>query len=381
MNQQDKVKNNIFGAVLTDVAPSSNYRGETEASRSVLQKLRFPDGEHTVISAEAIRNRLREMLREDGLGCNRSRLKNERELTVKYEEYPNPTKWADDKLFGFLAVNKRKEIEDTETGLKKAKEEFKKAKDDDEKARLLQVKIGELETKLAKLREYPAFQGDSILRVNYAVSLDPFNHNSTMHQSPMITGAFSNADNSAIIQREVHVTAYQYPFGLNLNDLSLGTADGDNPERAKLYRKWTAILLRAIGELNGVAGNHARTMYSFAPVSIVLRLTARRTPDFDLYGYRDRPQESQRELLEGLKSGRLPSDEFYLGGRIVRENPELNNLLNSNAGNQGKQAVLDTQTRSEEKNRIVKVKVFDSPVEAIEALITNAGLKEQEEKR
>ena len=114
MGQQDKGRNNIFGAVLTDVAPSSNYRGETEANRSVLQKLRFHDGEHTVISAEAIRNRLREMLREDGLKCNRSRLKNERELMVKYVEYPNPTKWADDKLFGFLAVNKRKEIEDTD---------------------------------------------------------------------------------------------------------------------------------------------------------------------------------------------------------------------------------------------------------------------------
>jgi CRISPR-associated protein Cst2 len=299
-------------------------------------------------------------------------LKNERELMVKYEEYPNPTKWADDKLFGFLAVNKRKEIEDAEAALKKAGEDLKKTKDDAERAKL-QGKLGELESKLAKLREYPAFQGDSILRVNYAVSLDPFKHNSTMHQSPMITGAFSNADSSAIIQREVHVTAYQYPFGLNLNDLSLGAVEGDNGEQTKLWRKWTAVLLRAIGELNGVAGNHARTMYPFAPVSIILRLTARRTPDFDLYGYGSNPQESQRELLEGLKSGRLPGDEFYLGGRIVRENQELNQLLNSN---QGEQAAPDAQAGSEEKGGIKAIKIFASPVEAIEALIKDAGLNE-----
>src|SRR5438128_7115164 len=66
-------------------------------------------------------------------------------------------------------------------------------------------------------------QGDSILRVNYAMSVDPFpSYNTyTMHQSPLASSdsAYKNAGRSALIEREVHVTAFQYPFGLNLNDL------------------------------------------------------------------------------------------------------------------------------------------------------------------
>src|SRR5205085_2058442 len=82
-----------------------------------------------------------------------------------------------------------------------------------------------------------------------------------------------------------------------------------------------------IGELNGVGGNHARTMYPFAPVSIVLRLTTRRAPEFDIYGFRpkqdNKPDESQQELIQMLKEGLLPPTDFYLGGRIVREHPAL----------------------------------------------------------
>ncbi len=95
MGKQEKARKNVFGTVLTDVMPSSNYRGDTEDNRSVLQKLRYADGDHTVFSAEAIRNRLREMLREDGLPSNRSRLKSQKELTVHYDKFPNANNFAD----------------------------------------------------------------------------------------------------------------------------------------------------------------------------------------------------------------------------------------------------------------------------------------------
>lgn len=316
MTNQTRQKNNIFGTVLTDVAPASNYRGDSEDNRSILQKLPYPDGDHTVFSAEAIRSRLREMLREDGLKSNRSRLKSQKEPTVKYDEFPNAREYADDKCFGFLALSN-----------KDGKE----------------------------------FQGDSFLRVNYAVSLDPFPHRlrSTMHQSPNIEGgAFKNAKGAALIYREVHVSAYQYPFGLNLNELR---AEND-PALEKKWKEWTARLLRAISELNGVAGNHARTMFPFGPVSIVMRFTERRTPDFDLYGFKTNQEESQQELLDGLADGRLPKDQFYIGGRIAREHPELKLLLEKNDG------VI-------EQSKLKGVNAFKTAQEAIEAVINAASLE------
>ena len=155
MTSKSKPQSNIFGSVLTAVAPASNYRGESSGtSKNVLQKLEYPDGSlYTVTSAEAIRNRLREMLRDDLPGkINRSRVKDKEQLTVKYEKLPNRAEFADDLIFGFLMIDK--------------------------------TKGGNSEK-----------QGDSLLRVNYAVSIDPFPHrnNKTMHQSPNIIGEFSNA--------------------------------------------------------------------------------------------------------------------------------------------------------------------------------------------
>lgn len=77
MTTERKLKN-IFGTVLTNVAPASNYRGETQNNRAILQKLTCRDGEqYTLVSAEAIRSRLREMLRDDSkVELNRSRVIN-----------------------------------------------------------------------------------------------------------------------------------------------------------------------------------------------------------------------------------------------------------------------------------------------------------------
>ncbi|MFN2393796.1 MAG: hypothetical protein ABR566_17770, partial [Pyrinomonadaceae bacterium] len=92
------------------------------------------------------------MLRDDIPDkINRSRVINSEsdQLTVKFEQLPDRNEFADDMLFGFLMIDKGK------------KEHAKK---------------GETEK-----------QGDSMFRVNYAVSLDSFPHrfNKTMHQSPV----------------------------------------------------------------------------------------------------------------------------------------------------------------------------------------------------
>lgn len=364
----------IFGTVLTNAAPASNYRGETQNTRTILQKLNCPDGEqYTVVSAEAIRSRLREMLRDDPkVELNRSRVINpqatvtkpkkkkdgeesedeqkekKEQITVKFESLPNRNRFADDLLFGFLMIDKDKRAELKERGGEK--------------------------------------QGDSILRVNYAVSVDPFPRYNThsMHQSPKASedSAYRNAEDSALIEREVHVTAFQYPFGLNLNDLRHIRGWEENKKDGKGYitrrweelaaeekaerKRWVALLLRAIGELNGVAGNHARTMYPFAPVSIVMRLTHRRAPEFDIYGFKRRrngdPDESHNELVEALKNGEFPDPgEFYIGGRIVKDNDWLREEF---------EKVKNGSSQAVDKS----VHVYATAREAIEAVIAAAGL-------
>jgi CRISPR-associated protein Cst2 len=376
MTQEQPARNNIFGTVLTMIAPSSNYRGDSEGGNiTPLQTLRLPDGIHTIFSAEAIRSKLREVHRNEDFPCNRSRLKDQKQPSVEYKKYPNPWEFADDKLFGFLALNKNNERKKVNADLEKAQ----KGKD----GKVDQSKVKELQRRLALLEEYPGFQGDSVIRINYAVSLTTFeDYNLTMHQSPMIEGgAFKNAEGSALIHREVHVTAYQYPFGLNLNDLQVPYVSKlpSDKKRADLeasYKKWTATLLRGISELNGVGGNHARTMFSHAPDSVVIRLTTRRTPDFDLYGFKSEPEKSQRELMEALEDElttssekkrkyRMPGEEIYIGGRFAREHPKLRRRLYES---EEEQSVLNENLRN--------VNVFKTPLEAINAVVRDAGLEE-----
>jgi hypothetical protein len=65
-------------------------------------------------------------------------------------------------------------------------------------------------------------------------------------QSPLAAegSAYKNATTSALLHRETVVSAFQYPFALNLED-------------CRPQPDWTRKLLQAIGELNGVAGTFA----------------------------------------------------------------------------------------------------------------------------
>jgi CRISPR-associated protein Cst2 len=106
---------NLFATVLTYSAPSANYRGESEQNRAVIQRITDGRFEYPVISPEAIRNALRDMLAGYGLPCNRSRLHDEEQLAVKFEKYPNPASYIDDFFLGYLvaaAPTDRKKILD-----------------------------------------------------------------------------------------------------------------------------------------------------------------------------------------------------------------------------------------------------------------------------
>ncbi len=257
---------NLFCSVLTYAAPSSNYRGESEENRTIIQKITRDNHEYAVISPEAMRNALRDILAQRELPMNRSRLKDEDQLAVEYKAYPDADKYADDFLFGYLVADNKE--------MKKQKRPAKR---------------------------------DSILRMNMAIALQPYRFDATFHQSPMNAGEspWKNSPNSALLHREVSHTAFQYPFAINLED-------------CKDKRPWAKALLAAIAELSNVAGGHARSYFEMAPRSLVARLSRSLVAGFDTYGFK--PDGSFPKLAR-IKSGDLPGSEFVLAGELVRKMP------------------------------------------------------------
>ncbi len=264
---------NLFATVLTYAAPSSNYRGESELNRTVLQKItkRGQDGigfEYPVISPESMRNALREILISRGLPMNRTRLHNEEQLAVEFEAFPNAEKYADDFLFGFMVADKNA---------------------------------------IKENKRLPA-KRDSVLRMNMAVGLLPYRFDATLHQSPQNAGGspWKNAANSALLHREVAYTPFQYPFALCLQDCA----------RHESGPAWTKALLTAIGELSNVAGGHARAYFEMAPRSIVCRLTPCLVGGYNSYGFDESGGFSE---LSRISPGDLVGSEFWVGGEIVRQ--------------------------------------------------------------
>lgn len=272
---------NLFATVLTYAAPSANYRGESENNRTVIQKITDGRHDYPIISPEAMRNALREILKGYGLPTNRERLHDEEQLAVRFNDYPNPDEYVDDFFFGYLVAAGSK----------------------DRKKILGEVK-----------RKDFTFKRDSILRMNLAKALEPYRHNAVFTQSPLASedSKYRNATTSALLHRETAVTAFQYPFALNLNDCKKKTA-------------WTRDLLRAIGELNDVAGNHARSYFEMAPASIVIRLTESLVAGYNTYGFDMKEgKHSFAEVVDGILHN--PPDyngkEFYIGGKIVKDLPK-----------------------------------------------------------
>jgi CRISPR-associated protein Cst2 len=246
---------NLFATVLTYPAPSSNYRGESEENRTVLQKIAKGKQEYTVISPESMRNALREMLIKAGIPSNRQRLHDQDQLAVEFKEFPNAEKYVDDFLFGFMVADN--------DAIKKHKGQPPKR--------------------------------DSVLRMNMAVALTPYRFDATFHQSPLNAGAstWKNSSTSALLHREVAHTAYQYPFALAYSD-------------CKAKPDWTKALLAAIAQLSDVAGGHARSYFEMAPKSIVARLTPNLVAGYNTYGF---DEQGDFQELKRIKASDLPGAE------------------------------------------------------------------------
>jgi CRISPR-associated protein Cst2 len=255
---------NLFCTVLTHAAPSSNYRGESEENRTIIQKITKGDHEHAVISPESMRNALRDILASRDLPTNRTRLLDEDQLAVEFKDFPNADVYADDFLFGYLVADNKE--------MKKQKRPAKR---------------------------------DSVLRMNMAVALSPYRFDATFHQSPLNAGKspWKNSTTSALLHREVSHTAYQFPFALNLNDCA------SKPH-------WGKALLAAIAELSNVAGSHARSYFEMAPRSLVGRLSPSLVCGFDTYGF---GIDGGFADLARINEGDLPGEEFVVAGALARE--------------------------------------------------------------
>jgi CRISPR-associated protein Cst2 len=281
---------NLFATVLTYPAPSANYRGESELNRTVIQKITDGRLDYPIISPESMRNALREILAgKYKLDCNRKRRNDEEQLAVEFKDYPDPDKYADDFLFGYLVAASGKDRE-------KIRQE-------------IADKRGK-ETAGAF-----TFKRDSVLRMNLAKALEPYRFNSVFTQSPQDvtpkeTKSHRNDNSSNLLHRETAHTAFQYPFALNGED-------------CKRKPEWVKALLGAIGEMAEVAGNHARSAYPFGPASIVIRLTDRLVPGYQTYGFTTNGQFP--EVIDGIlhdPTPDYPGQEFYIGGKIVKEMSE-----------------------------------------------------------
>lgn len=267
---------NLFATVLTKKQPCANYRGESELNRAVIQKVTDGKFDYPIFSPESMRNALRETLRKYGLPSNRERLLDEDQLAVRFTDLPNVDKYADDFFFGYLvAVNdkKRKEYEKIVAARKDSPTKF-------------------------------TFKRDSVLRMNLAKALEPYRHNAVFTQSPLAVegSAYQNATSSALLHRETVVSAFQYPFALALAD-------------CKPKADWTRKLLEAIGELNEVAGNHARSYFEMAPESLIVRLTPKLVAGYNTYCFKT---DGVPDVLSDILAGDYPGGEFYLGGEIVK---------------------------------------------------------------
>ena len=229
--------------------------------------------------------RFRETLAGEGykLAVNRTRLHDEDQLAVKFKELPNPDAFVDDFMFGYLVAandSRRKEYRAT---IKKERS--------------------------AKAAESFAFKRDSVLRMNMAKGLEPYRHNAVFTQSPKSDAekgsAYQNATTSALLHRETAVTAFQYPFALSLADCQ------PKPD-------WTRKLLQAIGELNGVAGNHARSYFEMAPASVIVRLTPQLVAGYQTYCFRadGKLPHVVEDILAGDRG--YSAGEFFIGGELVK---------------------------------------------------------------
>lgn len=303
---------NIYGNVITDCEPTRNNRSDTGEK---LQLLSHDRATYVAVNAPALRNGLRETLIALGAPINRRRigarsteaikatmprdmverienLEKKGNPAVFFQGVNDPNKWLDDKALGFMSANK--------TNKKKAKQETEAETEDTESS-----EPDESSNSVNKR--------NSAVFTNIAVSTVPYNYTTLFTQAPQTVSPESKeADRRSVLLRpQAALTAFQYPFGVHLEDWR------DNPEGLQL-------IFQAFGQLSEVAGNQSNSCYDFSPASLVLRVTPD-TASRIQYSFRTSGEPftatykvTAPEVVGKILTNALPGSEFWMAGQVVQ---------------------------------------------------------------
>ena len=283
----------LFGNVLTNYGTAANNRGENEGNITTLQKLFWKGKIHSTVSAEAIRWALRYYWQSNGHEVNRVWDENAKPVANNVWQDPNfdDIRFIDDDVLGFMRAEAAK-VEpspESEDDPKEASKIEEKKNSKSKVKKTSQAKGKENKGKITARR--------GVLEVTRAVSTTPFVGDLTFN------AASGKKGRNSLYGTEVHARCYQYGFALT-------------PERLKDKSRVNAILdgLVSIGE---VGGNHARFLYDFSPVNIVLRWTHDVSPRF-LYCFEEDESGnvSANDLVKRIKAEDIDPKELWIGGEV-----------------------------------------------------------------
>jgi CRISPR-associated protein Cst2 len=264
----------LFGNILTNYGTAANNRGENEGNITTLQKILWQGDVHTTVSAEAIRWALRYYWQTSG----------EYQVNRQWDDDKNDNVWQgngnfDDTLY----------IDDDVLGFMRADAAKTEANDEQEPT------DGKKKKKAAPKGTATVKRG--VLEVTRAVSTIPYAGDITFNATS------GQKNRTSLYGTEVHATRYQYGFAMT-------------PDRLKDKSRIHAVLDGLIS-IGGVAGNHSRFLYDFAPDSIVLRWTNDFSPRLLYCFTEDDGDISAPDLLRRIEAEDIDPNELWIAGAIL----------------------------------------------------------------
>jgi CRISPR-associated protein Cst2 len=299
----------VYGTIVTSEACASNNRGRNSGNNTTLQKAVYRGGEHTCVSAEAMRFAVRYWMQQNGIEVNRSYDPSTNRFVFKDEKYgywgkPDFVPYADDDLLGFMNAEAPKEA-DADATLAAAETD---APEGVTEATTAAGEPGEESGgKTGKRGAKPKAKGKaskrtSPLAVSRALSLKPWVGENTFN----CVGGVKEAGKLSLYGAEMHTTAYQFTFGLDTKSV--------------VNKQNVARLVDALTDPCPVAGNHSRFYYEFAPESVIYRVTnAHSSRIQNIFDYDDNTNKpTAQRLIAQVECGDCPASEVIVGGEIAR---------------------------------------------------------------
>jgi len=274
----------VYAMMLTQSAISSNYGGEEPGT---CQKISIRGQDYFIISSVSLRNCLREYWIINGIPSNRRRLLTAENPKVMFQSMPDPQRFIDDCLLGYMVVRKE---DKTEKGKGRNRKNRKGNGQEDLGAEQGNGTIPTNGEEVSQETEEPAEVPEgaetapgrtqkpakrrSPFQISDAVALQPYQGDELFFQSPdsdMTAGsAYKNAETTALLNRERSHTGDYFSAALRGSDL----------EPVPHRRAWVESLFEGLTELTP-GGNQTRTPYPFSLESVLLRLTPCLCPQWE----------------------------------------------------------------------------------------------------